>query len=343
MSLKISGNKKIPKSLYKEYDVITVGSGTVDIFVSTQSQVKKFHKENILNDLIAYKLGSKILINDLKFYVGGGGTNTAVSFSRLGLKTGWIGKTGNCENSSNILEILRDERIDFLGNFGKTISGYSIILDSIKHDRTILTYKGDNDNLTFNEINKKKLKTKWFYFSSMVGKSFVTQKKLAKFAFDNNIKLAFNPSSYQAKLGKNKLKQILRYTDLLVLNVEEAELLVGKSDIKTTVVLLHKLGPEMVIITEGKKGAFCSDKKVLYKIYAPPVNVVETTGAGDAFASTFLAAFIKTSNMKKSLQLALVNAQSVIQAAGAKSNLLTWSKANKVLNSKNIKITTKNI
>ena len=330
---------KLPKKLYKTYDVVTIGSGTLDVFVDTDAEILK--KKGSDDELMAYPLGSKLLIEKLNFEVGGGGTNTAVSFARFGLNTGWIGSIGKCENSKNILEILHKEGIDFLGRVGDGVVGYSVILDSRGHDRTILTFKGENNNLEIKDLNLKALKTKWLYFCSMVGKSFDTQKKLAKFAHDNHIKLAFNPSSYQAKLGAKKLSPILKYTNLLVLNLEEAQLLVGEcAHIPELISKLHQTGPHIVIVTDGSKGAYCSDMATIFKVKAQKVKIKETTGAGDAFASSFLGAFIKTDdNIKTSLKIALVNAQSVIQNYGAKNILLSWGTALKREKARPVKIT----
>jgi ribokinase len=309
----------------KRYDVITLGSGTIDVFANTEAQfTKKSGKE-----MITYPTGSKILIKELKFEVGGGGTNTAISFSRLGLKTAWIGKVGNDQTSDLILDYMKKNKIDFLGKKGISKSGFSVILDSIGHDRTILTHKGDNDTLTFQEIQQSKLSTKWFYFSSMMGKSFDTQKKLAVFAQKNGSKVAFNPSSYQAALGKKKLNTILKNTNLLVLNFDEAKILLETKEKKLDKILkgLCELGPDMVVVTDGKKGAYCYDKKFMYTIYPHNLKVIETTGAGDAFASSFLSGIIKKNDVEYALKLGLANSESIIRHYGAKNILLTTKQA----------------
>src|SRR3989344_649295 len=106
-------------------DVITVGSATVDVFVRTEfcDMVKEKGK-----DCVAYPVGSKILIDELIITTGGGGTNTAVSLASRKL------------NSR---------------------TGYSIILDSVKHDRTILNFRGSNNDLRYNEVKLSKIRAKW--------------------------------------------------------------------------------------------------------------------------------------------------------------------------------------
>jgi len=320
------------------YDTITVGSATFDVFVNTKSELIKIKTSSSEDDLIAYPSGSKILIKELRFTTGGGGTNTAVSLARLGHKTAYLGSLGNDENGKKILDLLKKEKIDFIGVLSKEITGYSIILDSIEHDRTILTYKGANDKLRFSDINLKKLKTKWFYFSSMISESFKTLEKLAEFAEKNNIKIAFNPSTYLAKKGKNYLKKILTRTTILVLNNEEASLLVGKNNIKIMLKKLCELGPRIAVITNGKKEINAYDGKNIYTMIPNKIKVVESTGAGDAFASSFLSGMIKKSNIEFALKLGLVNSESVIQHSGAKNKLLKYKEALENIKKSSVKI-----
>ena len=89
------------------YDVITVGSNTLDVFAKTDSELIEIKTKNFTEELLAYPLGSKILIKELDFMIGGGGTNTAVAFSRLGLKTGYLGKIGKDENGLKIFNNMK--------------------------------------------------------------------------------------------------------------------------------------------------------------------------------------------------------------------------------------------
>ncbi len=320
------------------YDIITVGSATFDVFANTKSQLIKIKTSCSEEDLIAYPSGSKILIKELRFTTGGGGTNTAVSLARLGHKTAYLGSLGNDENGKKILGLLKKEKIDFIGMLSKEITGYSIILDSIEHDRTILTYKGANDKLKFSDINLKKLKTKWFYFSSMISESFRTLEKLAEFAEKNNIKIAFNPSTYLAEKGKSYLKKILTRTTILILNKEEASLLAEKKDISFMLKELYKLGPKIIVITNGKKEINAYDGKNIYIMIPNKIRVVESTGAGDAFASSFLSGIIKKNDVEFALRLGLVNSESVIQHSGAKNKLLKYREALEIIKKSSIKI-----
>lgn len=323
------------------YDVITFGSSTIDVFARTEkSDLISIRSQNPNDNeqFLAYPVGDKILVDELVFTTGGGGTNTAVSMSKLGLTVAYCGKVGRSENGHMIIDMLKRENVDFIGALSDKMSGYSIILDSIKHDRTILTYKGCNNDFKFSEIDKRNLKAKWFYCCAMVEKSFKELEKVAIYAKKNNIKVMFNPSSYLADKGIKYLSKILKCTDILVLNKEEAECLVGKQDHKTLVKLLKQyMNINTVIITDGKNGVFVGNAKYYYG-HPTSVKVVETTGAGDAFGSSFLAGLIIKNDIEFAIRLAITNAESVICHHGAKNKLLTYPEALKIMKKRPVKV-----
>jgi len=326
------------------YDVITVGSATIDVFARTHfSELIKIIDPKGETDLLAFPSGTKILIDDLEFTTGGGGTNTAVALSRLGHKVGFIGKLGEGTNSDFIHKVLAKEKIELLCSHGKGNTGYSVILDTLEHDRTILTHKGVNDELKIKDIPFKKLKTRWFYFSAMMGESFHTLERIAEFARQKNIKVAFNPSTYLAEKGKNHLKQILSGTELLVLNKEEACLLVDKDEMEGLLFRLKGLGPRIVTITDGKKDLFVMDDKYIYSAFPPPVKIIDATGAGDAFAASFLSGIIRKKDIEFAIRLGIINAQSVVSNYGAKNVLLDYKKALRIMKNFSVKINKKRI
>ena len=327
------------------YDVICVGSSTVDVFAKTQySELIKIKNMREEEDFLAYPTGSKILVEELDFTTGGGGTNVAVAFSRLGLKAAYLGCMGNDENGNIVLKRLKENKVDtslVVRKNGQT--GYSLILDSIEHDRTILAYKGINNDLKYSDIKTNKLKTKWFYFSTMLKDAFRAQEKLAKFAQKKGIKIIFNPSSYLANKGSSYLKEILSRAEIIVLNKEEAEMIVGKDEIEYLGYKLHKLGPKYAVITDGKNGAYCYHDNFLYFAGTTDMKVIETTGAGDSFSSTFLAGMILKNDIEFAMKLATTNAESVISHHGAKNKLLTYREALAVLKKRPIKVTKKKL
>jgi ribokinase len=307
-----------------KYDIITMGSATIDSFAHTDpKQVEVLRVHNHTD--IAYPLGAKILVKDLHFFVGGGGTNSAVAFSRLGLKTAYLGKIGRDDNGKAILECLSKERVTFIGSYGET-SGYSVILDSVKDDRTIFTYKGCNDELTLREIDIKNIDAKWLYLSSMMKDSLRTQEKIARHARKKGIKIAYNPSLYIVKAERGHLGDILKNTEIIIFNKQEAQALVrdDTDNIFNLLCEVSKFGPKIIVITDGHRGVHCYSTydEHVYSAKPEKVRVIETTGAGDAFASGFVAGMMYDKDIQFSLKLGMLNAESVIRHLGAKNILL---------------------
>lgn len=297
------------------YDIITVGSATLDVFVKTERGTTREHN-------VCYPIGGKLLIRDLHFATGGAGTNTAVAFSRLGLKTAWLGMRGTDPNTIHIEQELKKENVNLLGPRKKGNTGYSVILTGLNHDRTILTYKGLNDTLTTHDFSLKQLQPRGFYFGSMMGMSYTTLKKIAQHAKKNNIPYTFNPSTYLAKKGLGHLKQIIKECTLLVLNKEEAQLLTKKKILPDILAMLRKYA-RFVIITDGKKGAYGTDGKQQLHVHPRPIRVIDPTGAGDAFAAGATYGLYKKMSFADTLRAGQAEAESILTTIGAKNNLLS--------------------
>ncbi|MGV8152549.1 MAG: carbohydrate kinase family protein [Candidatus Nanoarchaeia archaeon] len=293
-----------------KFDVVCFGSGLVDLFAYTDA--REIHGK------ISYPVGSKLQIEKLASEIGGGGINTATTFSRMGLNTGLIAKIGDSLFGKKILEKIKKEKIRFLGKV-QGEAGTSIVLDSIEHERTILTYKGSNDLLKFNEL-KCDFDTKLLYFSSLIKESFKTQTKLAEKFKKIGAKLAYNPSLYIFK--KENVLPLIKLVDILILNKEEADMINKKHN------QILNLGPEIVIVTDGKNPFYCYSKEKTYKIYPnEKVKAIERTGAGDAFASGFVAGLIKTKDIETSLKIGVANSESVIRYIGSTNVILNYKQA----------------
>jgi ribokinase len=325
------------------YDVITIGSATVDTFVSAESELIKIESRNSKEEFLAFPLGGKVLINHTNSTTGGGGTNTAVAFSRLGLKTAFLGKIGNDSNGEYITNKLKDEGIDFIGPVAKeNQSGFSFIMNSLRRDRTILTYKGVNDTLGFDEVPE--LNTKWIYSSSMMGESYET---IVKIAQNTDAKFAFNPSSYQAKQGYEALKDLIDHLDVIVMNKEEVCELIGLNagdtrDISELALLMQHMTPKYIMITNGEDGTYVWDREKFY--HARPsedVQVVETTGAGDSMAAGFVAGLAMGKCTEEALKLGMSNCEAVIAQQGAKQGLISKAQAIELVANDTREITSK--
>lgn len=312
------------------YDIITFGSAAQDIHVKSKSfKVIKDEKNFTTGEGICLALGSKIDVEDVVFTSGGGGTNTAATFAKQGLHVAFCGAIGADAPGLDIVRELKHLKIDtrFIVKKKEKYTNNSIIISTTGRDRTILVYRGASDVLTGEDILWKKIKkTKWFYLAPISGKLLESAEEIVRFAKENGIKVAANPSQQQLALASGRLKNFFKNIDVLFLNKEEASFLAGipYTDEDGIFKKIDEICSGVAVMTKGRDGVVVSDGEYLYSALPhQDRQVVDSTGAGDAFASGFLSGFIKgRGDVERAIQLGIANSEGVLSDIGAKNGLL---------------------
>lgn len=305
------------------YDIISIGSATKDVYLISRDfkLIKSPEFKTGVGECFSY--GAKIELGDIYFDTGGGATNSAVTFANFGLNSAVVSRVGSDIYGVEILHILADKGVDhrFITNDKKHKTAYSTILVVPEGDRTVLVYRGASANFSARDINLSKLKTKWFYITSLAG-NLDLLKKIFAFSLKHKIKIFWNPGSEELNLGRHKLAKLIKQAYVFDVNKEEAEKLTGQKEIKAMFKDLNKMSPGYNLVTDGGNGAYLSDGMVIYQAKALPAKVANTTGAGDAFGSAFTAGLILKNDWDYAMRLAILNSNGVIQKMGAKNGLL---------------------
>ncbi|OGY42830.1 MAG: hypothetical protein A2729_04840 [Candidatus Buchananbacteria bacterium RIFCSPHIGHO2_01_FULL_39_14] len=322
-----------------KFDVISIGGSVKDVTFYTDAGKIISTPENLTaQQLLAFEYGAKISVKEAYFNLGGGASNIAVSLSRLGFKVAAMTKVGNDEIGKEFLKKFRQEKVsqNLVQIDKKELSGFSFILATNKRDREHIVFvtPGANKNFVFKPpLN---LKTDWFYLTSLVNKDWFKQaKEIFNFAAKENIKIIWNPGRLQLQAGKKALTPFLSQAKILILNKDEA-IELALSGIKLgrknpnylnrplyLLNILSEWGPKILIITNGKKGAWAYDGKNIYQQKIYPAKTVDTTGVGDAFGSSFLAGYIiEKNNIILALKWGMINSASVVNKVGAQNGLL---------------------
>lgn len=297
------------------FDIISLGAATTDIFVKSPQllESKRF---------LSLKRSSKNEISETLICSGGGATNSATTFSRLGLNSALISLIGDDPLSEYIKEDLIKEKInrDFLVINKNDRSDFSLILVSSNGTRSILTSRGST-RLESKNIPWDRLKTKWLYLTSLEG-NLPLLEELIGFSKENNIKISFNPGLGELK-QRRQLLPLLKYLDFLLLNRQEAEILTNTNHKNASFYDKLRLTAPLVAITNGHLGA-----KILTPtetLFSPIIDThpEDETGAGDAFGSAFVAGLIHNYSLNQCLSWAIHNSASVVSALGAKAGILT--------------------
>jgi len=304
------------------YDIVTVGSATVDVFL--RSDVFTINDRGQESLVLS---GGKIEIGEKVMTVGGGGTNTAVGFSRLGLNCACVARFGGDWAGNWVRENLEKETFDkrYLRQISGEETDFSTILLSPTGERIILTFRGETriDRVTFPFSVLPQ--TSWLYLASLEGNVDLLEEVVNQ-AGDYKVSVALNPGNLELE-KKDRLKKVFPKVKILVLNEEEAKFFWGKDYLDK----LMTAGPEMVVVTCGKAGAYFYDNGQISQEPALEGKVVDATGAGDAFSTGLVAGLIWGYRPKRAIQAGMVESLSVISQIGSKAGLLTKKELGKGL------------
>ena len=308
------------------HDLVAIGDIVTDAFIKLKDA--SVHCDiNREHCTITLAFGDKVPYESVEVVRAVGNcANAAVASSRLGLSSALVSDLGDDLNGQECLESLKRDKVDTI--FVKTHQGketnYHYVL-WYEDDRTILV-KHQQYQRTFPDIGEPR----WLYLTSLGEDTVEYYEQIKKYLKDHSrVSLAFQPGTFQIKLGREALQSIYASTEIFFCNVEEAGRILGLDTLGTHELLkrVHALGPKIVVITDGPKGAYAFDGEDVW--FQPPYPDLkppyERTGAGDAFSSTTVAALALGKDLPTALSWGAVNSMSVVQQVGAQKGLLTRS------------------
>jgi len=311
-----------------QIDVLSVGDIVTDAFIKLIDDEAHTYVDDHGVKTLAMQFGTKLPFDHAEVLEAvGNAANAAVSCARLGLNVAFETNVGGDQEGRDMIAQLNREKVDhrFVHIHPDMKSNYHYVL-WYKEERTILIKHWDYPyhwpHFRPDEVPK------WIYFSSISEHALPYHDQMAEWLEEHpEVKLAFQPGTFQIEAGVERLKRLYARTEVLVLNREEAVLVSGGNydDLHGLLDKLHSFGPKVVVITDGPAGAYASDgnDRLKMPLYPDPAPPFERTGAGDAFASTLVAALIKGHNLESALQWAPINSMSVVQEVGAQKGLLT--------------------
>ena len=304
-----------------QYDIVSIGDTTIDAFI-------ELHEASVHCDVnhadcqLCFSYADKIPYDNLTLLPAGNSTNNAVGSSRLGLKSAFIAAVGDDQAGQNIINQLKTEGVDTRYiNVNKGVKTNFHFVLIYRGERTILIKHND-----FKYILPAELNTDWIYFSSMAQGTEEFHKKLEQFLSQKkDIKLAFNPGTFQIRMGAGKLKGIYNRTHILYLNREEAMEVTGikNREVRLLIKGMHGLGAKVAVITDGREGSYASDGSKIWFLDSYQGDRIDSTGAGDAYATAFTAAMFYGLTVPEAMVWGTVNGGNVVQHVGPHKGLQT--------------------
>lgn len=316
----------------KEYDFIGIGDIVTDAFIKLKEATVE---DGVKGDFkkICMRFGDKIPYEEVIVVAAvGNSINATVGASRLGLKAAVFTNIGDDYYGQECLDALKQEKVST--EFVKTHKGrktnYHYVL-TFNAERTILI-KHEEYEYSLPDLGEPKC----IYLSSLAENSLPFHAVIEKYLNEHpDIKLAFQPGTFQMKFGREKLAGIYKRADIFICNKEEAQRILGvtETDVKKLMEMMRLLGPKIVSITDGPNGAYAYDGKEAWflPMYPDPKPPTNRTGAGDAFSSTFTVAILLGKPLEEALMWGPINSMSVVQKTGARAGLLSREQINEYL------------
>ena len=316
----------------KEYDFLAVGDITTDAFIELKDAEVNcdIDKDNCR---ISMRFGDKIPYRDVTLVPAvGNSPNAAVSAARLGLSSALVSDIGNDSFGKEDVDTLKKNGVatEFVRTHPGMKSNYHFVL-LFNAERTILV-KHREYPYSFPDVPAPK----WMYLSSLGEHSLPYHEEIAQYLRNNpSVKLAFQPGTFQIKIGYEPLGDIYARTEIFFCNKEEARRILKNENggIKDLLSGVRALGPKIAVITDGPKGAYADDGTDMWHMpmYPDPAPPVDRTGAGDSFASTVTAALALGKDLPEALSWGPVNSMSVVQHIGAQEGLLSREELERLL------------
>ena len=253
----------------------------------------------------------EVEIKSLLLSIGGSASNFTVGLSRLNVDTGIIARVGRDYFGKVAIKEFKREGVSTERLLKTDLQTGKVFIAIEPHgERSMYTFIGANKKFKLQKEDIDYIKTSKLLHITQMYKDVAL--KASKYA---NI-LSFNPGVILSSFGTGKLQKIIERTDILFLNKKEMKILTDEKTDHGASMLLD-MGAKMIVVTCGKHGAGLYTEKEFIHSPARKVKAVDTTGAGDSFASGFIAAYIKGKRLNECLGYANIVASQCVQKFGA--------------------------
>ncbi len=298
------------------HDVVTIGTAVRDIVMPLEGGVMRIGA------------GEKIVAGAPFISSGGGALNAAVTFAKLGFSPLAVFRTGDDEPAEAIMRDMERAGVSCAVHRAKgEATGQSVVIVYESGERTAIAHRGACEALTLRDIPFGDITAKWAYIAPSRIEPSVIHKAVERLYYQG-VAIAFNPSAFYLENHGARLKPILAYIKILIMNREEASILTGipRTYEQELFKKLDAMISGIAIMTDGPRGVLVSDGARMYKAgIFPNKEVVDRTGAGDAFGSAFVSGMMLKGDIPYAIRLASANATHAVESIGAQTGLLSLS------------------
>jgi len=279
--------------------------------------------------------GQLVATEDFLMDSGGCAANASTTLARLGVKSHVAGKVGDDSYGAFIMQDLARKGVETSGISASRRYGTSktVILPVIGEDRRFIHTFGANADFSAADINREALAgASVFYVGGYMVLPDLSQDDLAalfRFARSHGVRTALDvviPAG-EAPVSLRDLERVLPFVDVFLPNEEEAERLTGERDPRSQAEAFLRAGCAMVVITMGGRGALLMDQAQIIEMPAFAIALVDSSGAGDAFAGGFITAMLAGLGHTDTLRFASAIGASCCAQLGCTTGIFTREQA----------------
>lgn len=286
----------------------------------------------VLIDMISEEYGQGDGSSAYRNYFGGSPANIAMNVKKLGIRSLVASAVGDDSMGRFLINHLQEAGIE-PGLVQKVDASTSMVVVTKSKGTPIpIFYRGADYQIDYTEeLEKALLNSKIVHFSCWpisMEPARQTIDRVLEAARENGILISFDPNYHPAIWQKGEdgveyVKSIIAKVDILKPSEDDAERLFGKDTHENQIQKFLALGAKLVIMTLGKDGAIVSNGEETIRLNTLATEVVDTTGAGDAFWSGFYTALVKGYTIRESLQLGSAASAFKLKYTGAVAKLPT--------------------
>lgn len=250
---------------------------------------------------------------------GGSVANTMYGIASFNFPTAYIGKIGHDEIGQFYKSDMEHQGVKCHFSMSELTSGKAIAMITPDSERTFATYLGAASELKPEEINDSWLDS--YAIMHIEGYLIFNRDlviKVAQMAKEKGMLISYDLASYNIVTENiDFIKEFTKeYVDIIFANEEEAKAFTGKAPKEA----LNEMSEfcQYAIVKVGKEGSLIKHNQSIYEIPAIKANAIDTTGAGDWYASGFLYGICNMLSIEKSGKIAALLAGNVIEHIGAK-------------------------
>ena len=280
--------------------------------------------------------GKLVLFDELEIHTGGCANNTAIALTRLGVSVGTMGKIGNDRFGDLILHTLAENQVDTAGiqqnvNVNTSFTFVAIASDG---ERSFCHYIGANGELSEDDLNWDIIKTaKILHIAgALVMPRFDGQPMANVLQKAKTLGITTSLDTAWDATGKwlETLEPCLPFVDIFLPSLTEAQHLTGKSEVREISTFFRNYGISTIGLKMGERGSYVSTPEEELFVPAYPVNIVDATGAGDAYVAGFLTGTVKGWDLKTTAELASATGAACVTAIGTTAGIQNLEETMKI-------------